>query len=114
MSFFNIFSKNNINDGVREFRESKNAILLDVRTAAEYESGHIEDSHNLPLEYIQEYASLIPDKDAHVFLHCLSGARSSLAASYLKKKGYKNVHDIGGIRDYKGKLVHSFKENVYA
>ena len=39
MSFFNIFARKDINEGVRSFRESKNAILLDVRTREEYASG---------------------------------------------------------------------------
>ena len=114
MSFFNIFSKNDINNGVREYRESENAILLDVRTSAEYESGHIDGSQNLPLESIHDAKALPEDKSSHLYVHCLSGARSSLAVAYLKKKGYKNVHDIGGIKNYKGKLVHRFKENAYA
>ena len=42
MSIFNIFARKDINEGVRSFRESKNAILLDVRTREEYASGHIE------------------------------------------------------------------------
>ena len=41
MSIFNIFARKDINEGVRNFRESKNAILLDVRTREEYASGHI-------------------------------------------------------------------------
>ena len=46
MSIFNIFARKDINEGVRNFRESKNAILLDVRTREEYASGHIEGSRN--------------------------------------------------------------------
>ena len=104
MSIFNIFSKNNINEGVRRFRESENALLLDVRTKPEYESGHIEGSRWLPLEDISK-PELMIDKETEIYVHCLSGARSSLAASYLRASGYKNVHDIGGIKAYKGKLV---------
>ncbi len=45
MSIFKILARKDINDGFRSFRESKNAILLDVRTREEYASGHIEDIH---------------------------------------------------------------------
>ena len=104
MSIFNIFSKNNINSGVKRFRETDNALLLDVRTKPEYESGHIEGSRWLPLEDISKPEFAI-DKDTQIFVHCRSGARSSLAAAYLRASGYKNVHDIGGIKAYRGKLV---------
>ena len=105
MSIFNIFARKDINEGVRNFRESKNAILLDVRTREEYASGHIEDSRNLPLDEIDKVDSVIKDKNAALYVHCLSGGRSARAVAYLKTKGYQEVHDIGGIMSYKGKLV---------
>ena len=48
MSIFNRFARKDINEGVRQFRESGDAVLLDVRTREEYASGHIEDSRNVP------------------------------------------------------------------
>ena len=105
MSIFNIFSKDNINEGVKRFRKSENAVLLDVRTKVEYDSGHIEGSRNLPLEEISSGSLNIENKETPLYVHCRSGARSSLAASYLRANGYLNVHDIGGIKSYKGKLV---------
>ena len=98
MSIFNIFARKDINEGVRSFRESKNAILLDVRTREEYASGHIEGSRNLPLDEIDRVDSVIKDKNIPLYVHCLSGGRSARAAAYLKGKGYREVHDIGGIR----------------
>ena len=105
MSIFNIFSRKDINEGVKRFRENKDAVLLDVRTKEEYASGHIEGSRNLPLDEIDSVDSVIKDKNAPLYVHCLSGARSAHAAAYLKGKGYKNVHDIGGIGSYRGKFV---------
>jgi len=105
MSIFNIFTRKDINEGVRRFRENKNAILLDVRTREEYASGHIEGSHNIPLDEIDRVDSVIKDKNAPLYVHCLSGARSAHAAAYLKSKGYREVHDIGGIGSYRGKIV---------
>ena len=105
MSIFNIFARKDINEGVRNFRESKNAILLDVRTREEYASGHIEDSRNLPLDEIDSVDSVIKDKNTPLYVHCLSGGRSARAAAYLKSKGYREVHDIGGIGSYRGKFV---------
>ena len=105
MSIFNIFARKDINEGVRSFRESKNAILLDVRTREEYASGHIEGSRNLPLDEIDKVDSVIKDKNAPLYVHCLSGGRSARAAAYLRGKGYREVHDIGGIGSYRGKIV---------
>ena len=105
MSIFNIFARKDINEGVKSFRESKNAILLDVRTREEYASRHSEDSRNLLLDEIDTVDSVITDKNTPLYVHCLSGGRSARAAAYLKSKGYREVHDIGGIGSYRGKFV---------
>ena len=105
MSIFYIFARKDINEGVRSFRENKNAILLDVRTREEYASGHIEGSRNFPLDEIDKVDSVIKDKNTPLYVHCLSGGRSARAVAYLRGKGYKDVHDIGGIGSYSGKIV---------
>lgn len=105
MSIFNIFARKDVNEGVKRFRENKEAVLLDVRTREEYASGHIEGSQNLPLDEIDKVEFLIKDKNAPLYVHCLSGGRSARAAAYLKGKGYREVHDIGGIGSYRGKIV---------
>jgi len=46
----------------------------------------------------------VDNKDAPLFVHCLSGARSRQAATVLKQMGYTNVTNIGGIADYHGKV----------
>ena len=105
MSIIKLFSRKDINEGVKLFRESKDAILLDVRTRDEYASGHIEGSQNLPLDEIDRADSVIKNKNVPLYVHCLSGGRSARAAAYLRGKGYREVHDIGGIGSYKGKTV---------
>ncbi len=105
MSIFNIFARKDINEGVKQFRENKAAVLLDVRTREEYASGHIEGSQNLPLDEIDKVDSVVNDKNVPLYVHCLSGGRSARAAAYLKGKGYKEVHDIGGIGAYRGKII---------
>lgn len=59
MGVFNIFSKLNINEGVKKFRQTPNAILLDVRTEEEYSETHIDGSTNLPLQKIEMATSII-------------------------------------------------------
>lgn len=74
------------------------AVLLDVRTEDEFDSGHIPGSILLPLGDIKDKISnVIPDKDTIVIIYCRSGNRSKTAAELLVELGYKRVYDLGGI-----------------
>ncbi len=105
MGLFNLLKTKDINAGVRDFRSTEGAVLLDVRTAEEYREGHIDGSINLPLDRITAIASIVKDKSTPLFVHCLSGGRSGRAVDYLKQIGYNNVKNIGGIGSYTGKVV---------
>lgn len=105
MGLFGSLKPKDINEGVKNFLSTENAVLLDVRTPEEYSAGHIEGSRNFPLGNIQQITSLITDKSTPIFVHCQSGARSARAASQLKQMGYTDVNDIGGIMSYRGKVV---------
>ncbi len=105
MGVFDFLKPNDINAGVEEYRNTDKAVLLDVRTAEEYREGHIEGSINLPLQAIAGIGNKVADKNVPIFVHCLSGGRSASAASALKNMGYSNVKNIGGIGNYKGKIV---------
>ena len=105
MGFFGLFQTKDINSGVRSFLSTEGAVLLDVRTQEEYSDGHIAGSKNIPLQSIEQVESVIKDKGTPIFVHCRSGARSAQATSILKKMGYTNVSDIGGIMSYRGKVV---------
>lgn len=74
------------------------AILVDVRTIAEYNSGHLDNAINLPVETIADTIETeISDKDKKIVLYCRSGNRSATAAQTLIDMGYKNVYDMGGM-----------------
>ena len=105
MSFMDFLKRPDINKGVEEWRNTTDAVLLDVRTVDEYGQGHIEGSVNIPLQNIHTVKNNIPDLDKPIYVHCLSGARSAQATSVLKSMGYTNVTDIGGINSYRGKVV---------
>lgn len=105
MALFGLFSKPAFDEGAEEFRKTPGARLIDVRSAEEYAGGHLAESENVPLDQIAEVAALAADKSTPLFVYCYSGARSAQAVSLLKRMGYTNVKNIGGIKDYHGGIV---------
>ena len=91
-----------INKGVEEYQATEGAVLIDVRDPEEYASGHIPGAINIPREEIAKAKELIPDLDTPLFTYCYSGRRSDYAGTTLRKMGYKNVQNIGGITSYQG------------
>lgn len=87
---------------VKEKLDRKEAFLLfDVRNPDEYAGGHLEHSISLPLGSLSNHVSKYArSKDAQIVVYCLSGARSSRAASELTQMGYTNVKNMGGISSW--------------
>lgn len=78
--------------------KNPHAIVLDVRTEAEYKSGHIKGAVLLPLDRLEaEAESVLPDKNAEILIYCRSGRRSAEAGEIMSALGYKNIADFGGI-----------------
>ena len=78
--------------------KNPHAIVLDVRTEAEYRSGHIKGAVLLPLDRLEaEAETVLPDKEAEILIYCRSGRRSADAGEILGVLGYKNIADFGGI-----------------
>ena len=72
-------------------------ILLDVRTEAEYQAGHIQGAQWFPRGRLEFYIQdLIRDPDSRVVLYCRSGGRSALASFTMRSMGYTNVVDLEG------------------
>ena len=97
MGLFDSLRSADINAGVREFRETPGAKLIDVRTPAEFADGHIPGAVCFPNEDILPEFPLPFEKDAEILVYCHSGRRSAEAAEKLKHMGYTNVADLGGI-----------------
>ena len=72
--------------------------MIDVRTLEEFESGHIEDSSNIEWQEISSITDTI-NKDQKIYLYCRSGRRSQNATNILIDLGYKDVTNLGGIKD---------------
>lgn len=70
-------------------------VLLDVRTTGEYVRGKITNSINLPVDEVSdEVEKIIPDKNAFIYVYCLSGSRSVYAVQEMMMLGYKNVFNL--------------------
>ena len=72
------------------------ALLIDVRTAGEFSSGHLPNAINLPLDEIEtSLPRRVQDKNQVLLLHCQSGMRSGLAKKKLKRLGYTSAFNLG-------------------
>ena len=102
-SLINNESINQMNsDELIEFIELNDAILVDVRTEDEYNSGYIENSLNI--DYFSNDFSVNADKldkNTPIILYCRSGNRSSMSANKISKLGFKEIYNLeGGILEW--------------
>ena len=104
MGIFDFFKQPDINQGVQQYKNTANAVLLDVRSPQEYREGHIPGSQNVPLQQLDNIEEIAENKDTALYVYCHSGMRSRQAVSLLQAMGYRNVHNIGGIAAYHGKV----------
>ena len=99
--------------------ENKACQLVDVRTPLEFESEHIENSFNIPLDELGKRASELK-KDSEIILICRSGNRAGRASQVLSAHQYQTVVMEGGIESWKkeklplveGKKVISLERQV--
>ena len=71
------------------------AVLLDVRSAAEFGPGHLPGAHNIPhTELRQRLAEIPPDRP--LLVYCASGFRSYLALRLLRQNGWPDVRSLSG------------------
>lgn len=75
------------------------AIILDVRTPGEYQSGHYPGAINIPLQSLCDRLADVGDKKKAVVVYCASGMRSAQAAKILSDAGFGDVSNAGGLRN---------------
>ena len=93
-------------DEAKNIMLTEKPIVVDVRSLEEYNEGHIPNAISIPLETIENEAEAkLKNKDALILVYCRSGRRSREAALKLIEKGYTNVIDFGGIKDWNGEVV---------
>jgi glyoxylase-like metal-dependent hydrolase (beta-lactamase superfamily II)/rhodanese-related sulfurtransferase len=74
--------------------QSQKKPIVDVRKETEFQSEHVVDALNKPLDNIEDHLQAFPKEQ--FYLHCAGGYRSVIAASILKKNGIHNFTDISG------------------
>lgn len=98
-----MYQKKEMNAGLEAFRNTPNALLIDVRNPSEYDGGHIPGSINFAMSRVlKEAENEFPDKAQPLFVYCQSGARSARAGKLLELLGYESITDLGGIASYTG------------
>ena len=70
------------------------ALVVDVRTPAEYKSGHIKGSINIPVDTIKSKVGELKQKNKTIITCCRSGARSGMAKGILRSRGLE-AHNGG-------------------
>ena len=83
---------------------AQGAQIVDVRTKAEFASGHIKGSINIPLQELEQGIKKLDFKKP-VITCCASGMRSSAAKNFLKGKGFEQVVNGGGWMGLNRKLA---------
>ncbi len=83
----------------------KNAVLLDVRTPAEYQKGYLQGAINLPQADVDtKAATVVPAKDTPIYVYCRGGREATMATEKLLKQGYTDVHNLGAMKNAREKL----------
>lgn len=76
-------------------------LILDVRTAEEFEEGHVPGARNISHEDVGQFVSELKQYKK-IFLHCRSGKRAQVATAVLEKAGINTIHCVadGGWLDW--------------
>lgn len=96
---FQLFQPNVPTSTVDELKSSidnqEKITIVDVRTDGEYKKGRIKNSIHVPVDnIIEQITNVAPDKNAKIFVYCLSGSRSAIAVDNMIKSGYTNVYSV--------------------
>ena len=83
-------------------KNGHHTIIIDVRTTAEFESGHLKDALNIPYDIIdQQISDVTCCKSQEIIVYCRRGGRSEKAKTTLLDLGYINVTNAGGYEKIK-------------
>lgn len=89
--------------------QDKQAKILDVRTADDYENGHIPNAILINVENPQGFMNEINQLDKHqsYYVYCNSGRRGEQACMVMDFNGFPNIYNLeGGFEDWEGKKIN--------
>ncbi len=93
-------SESTTNQGVAEFAKTvsdSSVVVLDVRTPAEFMSGHLANAINIDVEGMQFNSDVSKlDKSKTYAVYCRSGRRSAIATDEMSKLGFKTLFNLEG------------------
>ncbi len=95
-------------DWTEKIKHNLNAVILDVRTQDEWDSGIIANAITIDIYkgklFIDRITEL--DKSKEYFVYCKVGGRSAQACNVMNQLGFKNTYNlVGGIMDWEGDLI---------
>jgi len=94
-------------------QDNAEAVILDVRTPAEWNEGIIPGATNIDIYQGDAFMDALEqlDKDKTYYVYCRSGARSGNACNIMIQMGFKNAYNLtGGIMGWNGPVVSPEEE----
>jgi metal-sulfur cluster biosynthetic enzyme/rhodanese-related sulfurtransferase len=93
-------------DALALFERTPDLFVLDVRTPAEFASGHIPNAHLVPVDELEDRLAELPRTDTVMLVHCAAGGRSTAACQTLGQHGYTRLLNLaGGMHAWPGPRV---------
>jgi phage shock protein E len=75
-------------------------VIIDVRTTLEWDFGHLDGAMLIPYGKVGErIEAVVPDKSQKIYVYCRTGHRAQIAKETLEKMGYKDVVNLGSLKD---------------
>jgi len=78
-----------------QLKKDQNTVLLDVRKKSEYDSQHVMNAINAPLDFINDSMTKV-NRNVTNYVHCAGGYRSVIFISILKARGFENLVNVEG------------------
>lgn len=88
------------NMDIQTAQRSSQIVYIDVRTAEEYNAGHVQGAIHIPYDEIESrIQEVMPFRDDKIIVYCRSGRRSGIALGILRKHNFPDVENGGGVED---------------
>ena len=90
-------------DALALYERTPDLFVLDVRTPAEFASGHIPNAHLIPVDELEDRLAELPSKHTTILVQCAVGGRSTAACETLAQRGYTALLNlVGGMHAWTG------------